>query len=266
MNIDRSILIVVVLLGFGFITAFYVGLRIARNSKELPYFLMRRSELVRGWQWIGIAAFLGFLAIITQSFGREAVYIVFPPTPSLTPTGTQTQTPTITLTPTISPTPSITPPATVTYTPTVSSTPALPADLTVLLQETTTPNPDAAFSQIVFSRQINNSIQPVSPSDAFTNPVPRLYGAFSYNNLTDGVRWSAIWQHEEMGIVCVESQIWNGGTGGYGYTECEPDIWYPGEYVVQLFFAETWEVSGRFTIVGNPPTATATPQPDTNGN
>lgn len=259
MNIDRVIQVAVIILAGGFLIVSYLGFRIAQDSRDLPYFLMRRSQLTRGWRWMALGVFLGLLALSVQLAGRKVAYMVYPPTPSLTATGTQTLTPTITQTPTITLTPSITPLATQTYTPTVSTTPVLPDAISVLLQETVTPNPEAAFSDIVFATRINDSIQPVSPSDTFVNPVGRLFGAFSYNNLSDGVRWSAIWRHKDAGIVCVESQVWDGGTGGYGYTECEPDAWEPGEYEVQIFFAETWRVSGRFTIEGAPPTATVTP-------
>lgn len=261
MNIDRMVQVAVLILGGGFLILAYVGFRIARASRDLPYFLMRRSQLVRGWRWIALGVVLAIVAVSLQVAGRQIVYAVYPPTASLTATGTETLTPTITQTPTISPTPSITPPATMTYTPTVSTTPVLPDAINVLLQETVTPNPDAAFSEIVFATRINDSIQPVAPSDVFVNPVGRLFGAFSYNNLSDGVRWSAIWLQLDSGILCVESQVWDGGTGGYGYTECEPEAWQPGEYEVQIFFAETWQVSGRFTIEGEPPTTTPSPVP-----
>jgi hypothetical protein len=121
-----------------------------------------------------------------------------------------------------------------------------------------TPNADAAFSPIQVTWQVDSNIQPISPTDTFILPVERLYGAFSYNNMKDGVQWTAIWKLQGE-IICVESIPWDGGTGGYGYTECEQAEWDEGEYEIQIFVGEQWKISTRFEILRELPEVTTTP-------
>jgi hypothetical protein len=120
-----------------------------------------------------------------------------------------------------------------------------------------TPPSEAALSPIEIATGLGQNNQAINPRDEFENPLGRLYGAFTYNNLVNGVQWSAIW-YREGEIVCIENQTWTAGTGGFGYTECEPRVWQPGEYEIQMFLGERWMVSKRFSVVGDPPTPTAT--------
>ncbi|NOR89639.1 MAG: hypothetical protein GQ524_05235, partial [Anaerolineales bacterium] len=148
-----------------------------------------------------------------------------------------------------------------TPTATQTPTPSLPDEIRILLlRETQTPDPEAVFSPVLVARRIDRQNYPIGVSDIFTNPVGRLFGTFSYNYLTDGLRWTAIW-YAESELICLETHAWDGGTGGYGYTECEPGAWFPGEYEVQIFLGETWRVSTRFNVEGTPPTPTLTPSP-----
>jgi hypothetical protein len=135
----------------------------------------------------------------------------------------------------------------------------LPADVLDQIESQVTPSADAAFSSIQVTWQVDSDIQPVSPSDTFILPVGRLYGAFSYNNMEDGVQWTAIWKFQGE-IICVESIPWDGGTGGYGYTECEQDEWDEGEYEIQIFVGEVWKISTRFYVLSEVPDTTFTPE------
>jgi type VI secretion system secreted protein VgrG len=112
-----------------------------------------------------------------------------------------------------------------------------------------------------FSLSVQN-YQPVNPRTTFQNPVGRLFASFSYDFMTDGVQWSAVWfRNGEM--VFSESGPWEGGTGGYGYSEWNPpaEDWIPGVYQVVLYVGEEWKVLGEFRVVGDPPTPTVTPTP-----
>jgi len=64
-------------------------------------------------------------------------------------------------------------------------------------------------------------------------------------------------------LVFYETAVWEGGSGGYGYTDWEPpsDQWLPGLYEVQIFVGAEWKVSGVFTVTGQPPIPTITPTP-----
>jgi type VI secretion system secreted protein VgrG len=136
----------------------------------------------------------------------------------------------------------------VTPTTTITPTPQLPEEIRILIRETITPNPEAIFSPIQVAARIDRFNQPINPQEDFISLEGRLFGAFSYNNLQDGVRWTAIWYYNDQ-ILCLETQAWDGGTGGYGYTECEPDNWLPGRYDIELFFANQWKASTYFEVL-----------------
>lgn len=258
MTIDQTVQQVAVLLFIGFGLALIIGLRQLNVARRLPYFILRRERMAQGWRWVMASILLVIAALIALLFGRPIAYRIVPPTPSITPTATITLSPTITSSPTITTTPSITLTPSISPTATQTATPALPDAISVLIRETVTPRPEAAFSPIEVATRLDRLNRPIDPGDERENPIRRLYGAFTYNNLTDGVRWTAIW-YLSAKVVCLETQPWDGGTGGYGYTECEMDQWLPGEYEIQMFIGESWKVSKRFTVVGEPPTLTPEP-------
>ncbi len=258
LTIDQTVQLVALVLFAGLAVFMLVGWREILGARRLTYYLLRRKRVNRGWQMVAMGFVLGVAGLAVQFFGRQAAYVIVPPTPSITPSPTITPTPTITGTPTITLTPTITGTPTITPTPTVTGTLTLPEGITVLFRETVTPRPDAVFSPIQVARRLDASNRAIDPSDTFENPIGRLYGAFTYDNLQDGVRWTAIWLHEGE-IVCLETKPWDGGTGGFGFTECEPEVWLPGEYEIQMFVGEEWKVSTRFTVVGDPVMATPSP-------
>jgi len=238
-----------------------VAVRRVFQAGRLRYYLLRREQAAGAWRLLLVAAAMMLASIVVFAFGRPAAYVVFPPTPSVTPTLTRTSTPTVTQTPTITVTPSISLTPSVTPTATASFTPALPESLLLLYQDDITPEPEAILSPILVATSLTGFNIPIDPADAFENPVGRLYGAFSYDHMKDGVRWSAFWNLDGEPI-CFETKPWDGGTGGYGYTDCLPEGgWLEGEYEIQIFIGTQWEVSTRFQVRGAPPTATRTPSP-----
>ncbi len=261
MTIDQTILLMTIIFGLGVLVAVRVGWVQIQAARKLPYYLLRKERMLIGWRWFALAAVFVVAGIVSASLGRRAVYAIYPPTPSTTPTATKTATPTITPTLKNTNTPTITLSPTVTPTATQTPTPSLPDEIRILLlRETQTPDPEAVFSPVLVARRIDRQNLPLGASEIFTNPIRRLFGTFSYNYLTDGLRWTAIW-YAESELICLETHAWDGGTGGYGYTECEPGAWFPGEYEVQIFLGETWRVSTRFNVEGTPPTPTLTPSP-----
>ena len=236
----------------------WLGWHRLRGAQEVPFFGLRQQKIREGWRLILLGFALGFFGLVTRLFGSQAAAVIITPIPSDTPIPSETPTPTLTLTPSITATASITPTASVTPTPSVTATPAIPEGLTVLFRETVTPRPEAVFSPIEMSRRLDILNRAIGPATEFENPIDILYGAFTYNFLDDGVRWTAIWYLNSQ-IVCSETKPWDGGTGGYGYTECRPENgWLPGEYEVQMFLGTNWIVSSRFSIA-DVATPSATP-------
>lgn len=265
LTIDQTVGLLSVVLLLGLILAAWIGWRELQAASRLPFFLLRRERVGRAWRLISIGLVFGVATVVVHLFGRQAAYQVFPPTPSITPTFTVTPTRTITPIPSITSTPTITLTPTITTTPTVTPTPQIPEALTVLFRETVTPSPDAAFSPIEVAVSLDRLNRAIQPEVELENPLGKLYGAFTYNDMQDGVRWTAIWYSGDE-IVCVESNPWDGGTGGYGFTECLPPTgWQPGEYEIQMFVGENWKVSTRFSVTGTAvsptPTPSASPSP-----
>ena len=256
LTIDQTVfaIVIVLIIGGGF--AMLVGGTQIRSARKLRYFLLRRERIMAGWRLVGLGAVLVIAGLVGTRFGRQAAYVIVRPTPSVTSSPTITRTPTITSSPTVTLTPTITATPSITYTPTASGTPQLPPEIQILMRSTEPVDEDPLFSQPVLARRLDRENQPISPAEDFYNPVGTLYAAFTYNNLRDDVRWTAIW-YLGQDIICLETQLWDGGTGGYGYTECSPEAWMAGEYEIRIFWGTRWMTSVRFEVIGE--TATVTP-------
>ena len=261
LTLDQGADLISLLLFIGCILACLLGWQQLSDARKLPFFLLRRERIGRAWRVLALGVGLGILFVFSRLYGKQIVYQAIPPTPSITPTWTITPTSTNTLPPTITKTPTISLTPTVSGTPTVTATPIIPEAITVLFQETITPRPEAAFSEIQVSQRLDRLNRAVEPGYTFINPIVTLYGAFTYDFLDDGVRWTSLW-YREATIVCVESKPWDGGTGGYGYTECTPaEGWLQGNYEIQLFLGQVWQVSTRFEVTGSAVTLTPTYTP-----
>jgi hypothetical protein len=256
------------LLGFG-LAAAAGGLILAR-SRRIRYFQVRREAVVRGWRLV--LASLGMLlgAGLSLSLGVPLIRLAVPPTlpatatlppsatlppPSLTPSASASVTATLTETPGPSPTPSDTP------TGTVTPTPELPElHITPILTATVTPPAQAAAGTIRFSTRDNCNVE---TSTAFFDQLPKtIYAHFFYDNWLPGVQWSGVWLRDGQ-VVFVETRLWDGSTGGCGFTDYNNDRnWWPeGSYEVQIFIGSRWLASSSFEVRLSSPTATITLTP-----
>lgn len=237
----------------------WTGIRSLRKGREMPFFRMRRQKMVRGWRLLLFAVILISIAFLLNTQAEPIIYRFFPPTETQTLTPTITITPTISTTPTISLTPTITLTPSITDTPTITPTPHVPLAVELEFESTVTPNPNAVFSNLTFSNGLDEDYRPLNPGIEFQNPVGHMYALFTYDNMLPGSQWTAIWYRGKE-IVHYETIPWDGGYGGIGYTDWnpEPEEWYTGEYEVQIFSGLTWKVSGRFIVIGDPPTAIPT--------
>ncbi len=240
----------------GVVLAVWLAVRRFKAAQKLLYFRKRQEMTGRGWRTVLFAILLAGAAVFFNRFAEPIAYQYFPPSPTVT------QTPTITLTPSMTVTPSITLTPTITNTPSVTNTPSIPEEILSGFLTTVSPDQNAVFSPLVFGRQLNKSNQPLQPASEFKLPIKILYGSFSFDKMTNGSQWTALW-YRGAELVCVESLIWDGGSGGYGYTECSPESgqWQPGEYVVQIFVGTTFKTSGNFVVLGDGPTPTVSLTP-----
>jgi hypothetical protein len=260
LTIDQTVFAVVIVLVIAGASAMLIGVAQIRSARTLRYFLLRRERIMAAWRLVGLGTVLVIAGLVGTRFGRQAAYVIVRPTPSVTSSPTTTRTPTITSSPTVTLTPTITATPSITYTPTATGTPQLPPEIQILIRSTESIDGDPLFSQPVLSKRLDRENQPIAPAEDFNNPLGTLYAAFTYNNLSNDVRWTAIWYLGEE-VICLETQLWDGGTGGYGYTECSPDVWMPGEYEIRIFWGTRWMTSVRFEVIGEPVTATPLPVP-----
>jgi len=255
MNIDieTTVTVVFMLLLAAAGAMLFSAFRAFREASRLRFFLKRRQILGRAWQLVFFALIVVSAAFLFNRFAEPVTYQVFEPSPTITttPTVTMTQTATLTTTPTLTPT--------VTETPEFTPTPLMPAVISEGFTSKVTPNPDSVFSNLTFARRLTGEYLPVDASEIFDQPNSTLFGSFTYDQMTPNSQWTALWFREGE-LIEYETILWNGASGGYGYTDLTlpSEEWLPGKYVVQIFVGETWKTSGVFEIVGIPPTATPT--------
>jgi type VI secretion system secreted protein VgrG len=250
----------VIILGALSVLVFASGVAGIRDSRRMKYYRLRRSRLLAGWRMLVISIGLVGLTLLVRQYGEPVAYQVFEPSPTPSLTQTSTVTPTITLSPTITETPTITPTLSETYTPTPTQTPSVPLAVEAQFSGTLTPPPEAVFSPLRFAQGIDLAYNPINPNTSFNNPITRMYAIFSYDKMANDVQWTALW-YRDGELIYFETQPWDGGTGGFGFSdwEPEPEEWLPGFYQVQIFVGLDVKVVGEFEVFGFPPTKSPTP-------
>jgi len=263
MNLDihDAVVMTVILTVLGAILSIWSGVRAIRTSRQVPYYRLARKQVAGGW-WTIVFAFVLFgFAFLLGRFAEPVAYTYFPPSPTSSPTPTRSPTPTISLTPSITNTPTITLTPAESYTPTITMTPFVPMAIEVQFASTVTPNPEAVFSPLEFSLTVANML-PVNPQTVFENPLRRIFVTYSYDGMTDGVQWTALF-YRDGELLAYDTDVWAGGTGGNGQYELvlPTEEWLPGIYQVVFFVGMDWKVLGEFRVTGEPPTSTNTQLP-----
>jgi hypothetical protein len=260
MDIRSGAIAVVVLAALFALLSVRSGLRQLQSARKMTFYRLRRQREAGGWRLLGLAALLVLIAVAVPTYGVPTVYRFFPPTPTITPTFTITPFRSITPTPSITLTPTVTDTPLVTNTPTITPTPSLPLTVLALFQSSITPNPEVVFSPLTFSTKIDSTtLQPIDPQTIFENPIREIFATYSYNNMTPGSQWTAVWLRDGQ-QVCLETHPFAGGTGGFDSANCANPMggWLPGTYETQIFVGEDWKVVGRFLVQGSPPTEVPT--------
>jgi len=259
LDIRSFMLVLVALLAIVALITFFTGVRSIRDSRRLRYYRLRRSRLVAGWRTILISLILAGVTFVVSRFGEPVVYSVYRVSPTPTRPPTETVAPTITETPTPSLSPTLTPTLSESLTPTLTPTPHVPIAVEVQFSASITPPADAVFSPLRFAQGIDLAYNPIDPSQSFNNPITKMYAIFSYDKMADGVQWTALW-YRDGELVYFETKPWEGGTGGFGFSDWQPmpEAWQPGNYQVHIFIGLELKVSGEFSVSGFPPTITPT--------
>ena len=231
----------------------FSGNRRIKNSKKVMFVNIRKKQKKQAI----ISISLGFLMLLLVVFyfqrGKQIALEKIPMTITPSPTATITLSPTVTLTPTITLTPTLTPTLDKTYTPTPTKIPTIPESVLGQFDNIAQPNPDTIFSPLTFGVQIDANYQIINQRTEFQNPVGHMYATFSYDGMSLGSQWTALWYRGNE-LVHFETFPWNAGTGGVGYTDWEPEpsSWEKGTYTVLIFCGTEWKVSGQFVVTTDP--------------
>ena len=263
LDINAGIQTALILSAVAFILSLIFGIRQLLIGRKIQFFRMRHRHISRGWRLILFAIIWGTVGILLYFYGEPVAYHFLPPSPTLRPSQTPSLTPTISQTPTITLTPTITSTPSESFTPTITPTPHMPLAVEAQFEGNLTPPAESVFSPLEFTNEgIDALYRPIRPDTVFTNPVGHMYAVFSYDKMENEVQWTALW-YQNGKLVHYETSPWEGGSGGIGYTDWEPDAekWLPGDYEVQIFVGDQWKKVGFFTVEGEPLTSTPTSTP-----
>lgn len=258
------------LLGLGCAVSLIAGMAELSRARRLPFFLLRRQAIERGWRSLISGVFFLILGLAVLVGGKPLAETVIPPTLSPTLSPTPSVTPTETLTPTVTLTPSLTLPPTETLTasptlpPTQTPTPGYPAGrFTNIPEATVTPQPDAVIGLITVAVDQTDSGQPIGAASQFdAAALTKLVALYSYDKMTNGVQTSTVW-YRDAAPIYIDTALWEGGTGGSTVVGDECPLarcqFLPGNYRVAVFVGDQLKRWADFVITGTPPTPTYTP-------
>jgi hypothetical protein len=111
---------------------------------------------------------------------------------------------------------------------------SLPEDLKQV-HPTASLREDTQLGSVVFSTQIDNKFDALSPGNRFTEGFFMLYATFRYDAMENGMSWAWVWRHNGT-MVGGDNQLWTFGSDGPGFIYFQPeDGFKPGEYTLQVW-------------------------------
>jgi hypothetical protein len=94
---------------------------------------------------------------------------------------------------------------------------------------------DSQFTRLVFSTEINDDYDPVSPRRTFVEGFYTIYATFDYQGMADGMAWSWVWRRDGE-IVNGGNELWQYADEGPGWIYYEPPEGFsPGQYTLEVW-------------------------------
>ena len=123
-----------------------------------------------------------------------------------------------------------------------ASRPILPSEFNEL-QPKVDLRPTTELSPLVFSTEINEFYEPLSPARIFPEGYYMLYAIFEYKEMADGMVWSWVWRRNGE-VIDGGNQEWEYGDSGPGFVYLAPeegfqtgdytlDVWVNGELLTR---------------------------------
>jgi Flp pilus assembly protein TadD len=111
---------------------------------------------------------------------------------------------------------------------------------------------DAQFGDIVFAEGVDGQGEPVNPGYSFPAGVQEIHGVFEYANMTDGLKWSALWwlDDAEIDTGLAAAPTWTLGADGATAVTLSSDAPLgSGEYTLVLLVEGDVFQAGTFRVV-----------------
>lgn len=108
--------------------------------------------------------------------------------------------------------------------------------------------PTTEFTRLVFSTEINDDYDPVSPRRTFVQGFFTIYATFDYQGMADGMEWAWVWRRNGE-VVNGGNELWEYGSNGPGWIYYEPPEGFsPGEYTLEVWVNEELFQQASLTI------------------
>lgn len=118
---------------------------------------------------------------------------------------------------------------------------------------------------IAFTTQVGDRREPVGPTAVFSDTVNRVYAAFPYSGMRNGLTWTQVWYFNDVEFSRGE-ETWEWGSADRSYVFTKPVG--AGNYRLELYVNDDLVASGAFTVrgpvaVGGPETLESQGTPET---
>jgi hypothetical protein len=109
-------------------------------------------------------------------------------------------------------------------------------------------NEDSSFTNLVFSTEINDDFDPVSPRRTFVEGFFTIYATFDYVAMADGMAWAWVWRRDGE-LINGGNELWQYSDDGPGWIYFEPPEGYaPGQYTLDVWVNGELFQQGSFVI------------------
>jgi hypothetical protein len=107
--------------------------------------------------------------------------------------------------------------------------------------------PDTTFSPLIFSTDISENYEPVTPQQNFLEGFFTIYATFRYEAMTDGLEWAWVWRYNGE-VVDGGNEIWQYGNEGPGWIYYQPPEGFSaGDYSLEVWV--NGELFGQSSLI-----------------